>query len=1033
MIGFPFFFEFAHFYQYLNSLTMNRSPICTFFSFSSRLLIVLLLATNFSYAQTVKLEQGQNGGVDKNPVSPIAWATGNSNSGNSHFFEGQSIPYRLTISKLRAGNHTVEIEWDTRAKDKSAIDYITSFDRICEDVIPSSGNPSFGAIPKPNGIPQPSTSFNKLSVDEKKIAIYGGTLTDIQYVIQENNSATSAVTRLRISFTTSGSNGPNNTVVIAWGGHIASAQDWGQGNSASSISGSPYHTRVASLNGKSVGSQSRSVQAASEIIDFDVDCSIQGDSKVCAGSSASYAVPAGSSSYLWSVTEGGKITSGAGTNSIKVSWTKAGTVSVNVGNQGACLPSNCSLNVILTTSPTLSVIDAVLCSTENGGNTVTANLNDYVTVDFGELIFTRNGQTIETAESILVTNGDEIEVTAVGGCGSTETFKVTVNDRQVFGICSQGKVYELIGSELSALSEVFKQGETVETNEVFFISGSEVLIEVIYFKDKFIQAKAILEGLGFVTPTEAELKQDQNSLIIAGFLPINKLLDLNQYTEEINYVRPAIPPVANKGAITTQGDRVMRANLVRAGYVHSEEDQQPIDGTGIKIGVLSDSYNTSKDTGGNTLANDISNGDLPASLYFLRDLPSRFGIGTDEGRAMLQIIHDVAPGAQLGFRTGVVTAGDFAQGIRDLAAAGSDIIVDDITYVTEPFFRDGKVAKAVNEVTANGVSYFTSAGNFGSKSFEGVFNPVTDSSIDLPLNSGEWNGLGRVHQFSSGSTTQSIKVFPGQNGPAVYMIALQWDDPLYSIDQTGSLYDLDIYLKDFGVPLFGFNRNNANGDPIEILSFTITEPTTVDLLIARECASCNDIDSNTGIKFKYVVFRGELDPIDPNGINASTIVGHANADGAMTVGAVLYANTSVFGFDPTLVPSGTERFTVATFSSRGGTLTNGAVRNKPDFTAPNGVNTTVSFGAPNLEDDDFPNFFGTSAAAPHAAAIAALVKQARVKYYPGTNPPDWVGGVGISLPADIRRVLKTTAQDMHELGEDMKSGSGLVRADRHWR
>jgi hypothetical protein len=202
MIGFPFFFEFAHFYQYLNSLTMNRSPICTFFSFSSRLLIVLLLATNFSYAQTVKLEQGQNGGVDKNPVSPIAWATGNSNSGNSHFFEGQSIPYRLTISKLRAGNHTVEIEWDTRAKDKSAIDYITSFDRICEDVIPSSGNPSFGAIPKPNGIPQPSTSFNKLSVDEKKIAIYGGTLTDIQYVIQENNSATSAVTRLRISFTT---------------------------------------------------------------------------------------------------------------------------------------------------------------------------------------------------------------------------------------------------------------------------------------------------------------------------------------------------------------------------------------------------------------------------------------------------------------------------------------------------------------------------------------------------------------------------------------------------------------------------------------------------------------------------------------------------------------------------------------------------------------------------------------------------------------------------------------------------------------
>ena len=178
------------------------------------------------------------------------------------------------------------------------------------------------------------------------------------------------------------------------------------------------------------------------------------------------------------------------------------------------------------------------------------------------------------------------------------------------------------------------------------------MIEVIYFKDKFNEAKSILEGLGFVTPTEEELKQDPNSLIIAGFIQIDKLLDLDLYPEVINYVRPAIPGVPNKGIVTTQGDRVMRSNLVRAGYTHFEGDQ-PIDGTGIKIGVLSDSYATRSDAGVNTLATDISNGDLPESesLFFLRDLPSRFGIGTDEGRAMLQIVHDVAPGAELGFRT----------------------------------------------------------------------------------------------------------------------------------------------------------------------------------------------------------------------------------------------------------------------------------------------------------------------------------------------------------------------------------------------
>lgn len=995
-----------------------------------RLFLVFFLASNFSHSQTIKLEQGQNGGVDKAPVSPVNWASGNSNPTNSHFAEGQSIPYRLTISKLRAGNHVVEVEWDTRSKDKNAIDYITSFKRICENVIPGAGNPKFGTIPAPAGTPQPLNSFNLLSVEERKIAIYGGSISDVKYVLQENTSATTAITRVRISFTTAASNGSNNTVVIAWGGHIASAKDWGEGNSASNITGSTYHTRITSLNGKSVGSQDRSVQAVSEVIDTDTNCIIQGDSEVCADSPATYSVVSGAQSYVWSVS-GGVIKSGQGTNSISVEWTTSGSVSVVVSNEGSCSSTSCKLDVTLKTPPVLTLVEAVLCSTENGGNTAIADLNDFASVDLGELIFSRNGITLENPESILVTDGDVIEVTATGGCGSSEFFEITVNDRQVFGICSQGKVYEPIGSELSALYEIYKRGQTIETNEVFYIIGDEVLVEVVYNKGKFDQAKVLLESLGFVTPTEDELKQDPNSLIIAGFLPINKLLDLNlpSASEAINSVRPAIPPVANKGATTTQGDRVMRSNLVRAGYIHSEGDQA-IDGTGIKIGVLSDSYATRNDDGVNTLTTDISNGDLPASLYFLRDLPSRFGIGSDEGRAMVQIIHDVAPGAQLGFRTGVVTAGDFAQGIRDLAAAGSDIIVDDITYVTEPFFSDGKVAKAVNEVAASGVSYFTSAGNFGSKSFEGVFSPFDDPAIALPLNSGEWDGRGRVHRFGDGKSTQSIKVFPGQNGPAVYMIALQWEDPVYSIDQTGSLFDLDIYLKDFGVPLFGFNRNNTNGDPIEILSFTITEETTVDLVIARECESCSDLDGNTGIKFKYVVFRGELDPNDPNGINSSTIFGQANAEGAMTVGAVLYSNTSIFEFSP--VPSGVEPFTVATFSSRGGTTTNGVIRNKPDFTAPNGGNTTVDLGAPNLEEDDFPNFFGTSAAAPHAAAIAALVKQARIKYYPepGSKPADWLGGDGVSLPADIRRVLTTTAQDMHEPGFDLKSGSGMVRADR---
>ena len=65
------------------------------------------------------------------------------------------------------------------------------------------------------------------------------------------------------------------------------------------------------------------------------------------------------------------------------------------------------------------------------------------------------------------------------------------------------------------------------------------------------------------------------------------------------------------------------------------------------------------------------------------------------------------------------------------------------------------------------------------------------------------------------------------------------------------------------------------------------------------------------------------------------------------------------------------------FSSRGGVKVNGVDRNKPDIVAPNGVNTTVNFGVPFNDGDAYPNFFGTSAAAPHAAAVAALILEAK--------------------------------------------------------
>ena len=140
-----------------------------------------------------------------------------------------------------------------------------------------------------------------------------------------------------------------------------------------------------------------------------------------------------------------------------------------------------------------------------------------------------------------------------------------------------------------------------------------------------------------------------------------------------------------------------------------------------------------------------------------------------------------------------------------------------------------------------------------------------------------------------------------------------------------------------------------------------------------------------------------------------TVVGQANAEGAMTVGAVLYSNTPAYGVNPP---------TIASFSSIGGTPVNGIVRNKPDFTGPNGVNTTVYMGGVNIDGDLFPNFFGTSAAAPHIAGVAALLMEARQRFYSEQLAPQ-----------QVRTLLQTHAVDMNTPGFYYVSGYGFVQAD----
>ncbi len=168
-------------------------------------------------------------------------------------------------------------------------------------------------------------------------------------------------------------------------------------------------------------------------------------------------------------------------------------------------------------------------------------------------------------------------------------------------------------------------------------------------------------------------------------------------------------------------------------------DRYNLDGSGITIGFLSDTFNSAEtfDTFGNldTYETNVAKGYLPSDVKVLKDYTGPGG--TDEGRALAQLIHAVAPGANLMFHTGVGSVNELAQGIEALAAAGADIIVDDIGYIpanipgipldlepsNEPLNQainldlfdleppNGPINQAINGVFNRGIAYFTDAGN----------------------------------------------------------------------------------------------------------------------------------------------------------------------------------------------------------------------------------------------------------------------------------------------------------------------------------
>lgn len=440
--------------------------------------------------------------------------------------------------------------------------------------------------------------------------------------------------------------------------------------------------------------------------------------------------------------------------------------------------------------------------------------------------------------------------------------------------------------------------------------------------------------------------------------------------QEVRFIRPAERFMLHK-LDTSEGDVAHGADLARSAF--------EVDGSGVAIGTLSDSVDE--------LATVQSTGDLPPVVTVL---PEQSGVpGTSEGTAMMEIIYDLAPGATLFFATAFGGQAQFAQNILDLRAAGCDVIVDDVAYFAEAIFEDGVIAQAVETVVADGAVYLSSAGNSGNSNdgtagvWEGDFVP-TPRPASVPY--------GEAHDFG-GQNFDTITEDPP------FVITLAWSDP-----QGGSANDYDLFLLNASRTVIldaSTDYQTGTQDPFEIIDSEIWNDTNNTLVVIRYAGAERYLHMNT--------HRGELD-IASDG----QIAGHTAAAGAISVAAVNVATAGggvftggsanpveSFSSDgPRRIfydPPGTA-VTPGDFSSTGGVL-----RAKPDVAAADGVSTaTPGFGT----------FFGTSAAAPHAAATAGLL----LERHPSLEPQQ------------VRAALQMTALDIEAAGADRDSGAGIVWA-----
>ena len=515
-------------------------------------------------------------------------------------------------------------------------------------------------------------------------------------------------------------------------------------------------------------------------------------------------------------------------------------------------------------------------------------------------------------------------------------------------------VQDQMAAQLQALQPGQRLDYTALTNPLVKVDAAARLHVYIYVYQLSEAERAELRH----HEVEIEIANDEFG-IVQGWIPMQQL----ETVAALAFVRRVTAPTyghLNRGTMTTEGDMVLMADVLQ---------QIGFDGRGVRVGVISD--------GANNRAEAAANEDLPDAItVFGVCTPS--GVTTcNEGTAMLEIVHDLAPGAELAIGTLQIdssgTSLAFIDRVESLSRSfGADIIVDDIGFFQEPYFEDGPVARKVKQAVDDGVIYTSSAGNGAQDHYEADFIATTFRNV-------------QVHDFGAAAGQASdatMDVLVGVGGLVV--VTLQWSDAFGS---SGNDYDIYI-LDEFGnISPGGNDTQNGDDDPLES-TFWVNPSNT----IARaEIIVVQHRGESRRLEMLFQLFQRDS-RIAEYAVPAGSVFGHAAVSGVLAAAAANARTPDIIEIFSAQGPAEIFHPTRET-------------RSKPDVTSVDGVQVSGVGGFPT-------RFFGTSAAAPHVAGVAALLREAAPS----------------ATAVEIGDALTASAVDLGPEGPDFTFGAGRIDA-----